>query len=350
MLNPTDFDYHLPKNQIANQPLNNRDQSRLLFVDRSSQKLSDHHFFEIENYLGKNDVLVLNQTKVFPARIFGQKSTGGHFEILLAHQISQDTLEALSRPRLKSGLLLNFSSLLSAQIIDSNPDTGLITLKFNQFGTEFYQSLNQLGHTPIPPYIKNSQSEKILRQNYQTIYAKNTGSSAAPTAGLHFTKELLKKLSDRGVQIEYVTLHVGLGTFQPLRLENLKSKTLHTESYFIDPDTINRLNNAKNSGKKITAVGTTTTRCLESFAINPTATSTQLFIYPPYKFKFVDSLITNFHLPQSSLLMLVYAFCSHPNTPQKFSIFSDSLIGQAYLYAVQNDYRFFSFGDAMWII
>lgn len=350
MLDPKNFDYHLPKNQIANQPLKIRDHSKLLFVDRSCQQFFDHQFFEIENYLDSNDVLVLNQTKVFPARIFGQKSTGGKFEILLAHQISLDSWEALSRPRLKIGQILNFSDTFIAKVIDSHPDTGIITLKFNQSSKDkFYNSLDEIGRTPIPPYIKNSQSENKLRQVYQTIYAQYTGSSAAPTAGLHFTQNLLSKIKNRGVQIEYITLHVGLGTFQPLRPENLKTKTLHSETYFIDPGTASRLKTAKASGKRIISVGTTTARCLESYFIDPKKNTTQLFIYPPYKFKFIDSLITNFHLPQSSLLMLVSAFTSYPNTSQKFTSFPGSLIGRAYHHAIQNDYRFFSFGDAMWI-
>ena len=341
-LNIDDYEYDLPADLIANKPLPKRDNCRLLCLDKKTNLISHKIFKNLIDLLGKNDILVLNQSKVFPARIFGKKDSGGDIELLLIRQLSSTLWLAISKPRPKVGKKINFDQNLVGKIIKSNPTTGQIEIKFNQKNEKFFQILDQIGHTPLPSYIHSCQKESQLRTEYQTVYANTIGSAAAPTAGLHFTKSLLSKLKKRGVQIEYITLHVGLGTFQNLRPENIKTKTLHTEFYEIDIDTAKRLNLAKKEKKRIIAVGTTTIRTLESAIkldgeIKPGVQSTNIFIYPPFKFKFVDSLITNFHLPKSSLLMLVSAFVS------KDQIFL------AYKEAIENKYRFFSFGDAMFI-
>lgn len=347
---PTVFDYNLPSGSIANQPVTPRDHSKLMVIDRNSGHIDNLHFFDLVDILTKNDVLVLNQTKVFPARLIGHKTTGGKVEILLLRQINASTWIGLSHPGLKINQTLLFKSDLTAKIIDANKSTGEVTIEFNFLGQEFLKILYDIGQTPTPPYIHNCQPEDIVRHQYQTVYAKESGSAAAPTAGLHFTKNLLHKLKAKGIQIEFITLHVGLGTFQPLKSENLITGKLHHETYEITKATADNLNLAKLSGKRIIAVGTTTARTLEtSSVLIPTKGETDLFIYPPYQFKFIDSLITNFHLPQSSLLMLVTAFCYYPNTNFKFTDFKSSIISQAYLSAIKSDYRFFSFGDAMWI-
>jgi len=336
-----DYSYYLPPNLIANKPTSKRDHCRLLTLDKSTGKIDHLHFFNLIDLLGPSDVLVLNQSKVFPARIFGKKDSGGQIEILLIRQIKSDQWLAISKPRPQIGKKIFFDHQLVGEVIKSEPETGEIILKFNFKHDQIFKVLDQIGHTPIPPYIKSVQTEKQIRSEYQTVYAKPVGSAAAPTAGLHLTKELLTKLIKKGVQIEYVTLHVGLGTFQNLRPENLESKTLHSEFYEIKPSVAQRLNKAKKDGKRIIAVGTTSVRTLESAfnkdGLNPGDNSTQIFIFPPYKFKFVDALITNFHLPESSLLMLVSAF----STREK--------ILNAYQEAINNKYRFFSFGDAMFI-
>lgn len=359
-LDPKDYFYHLPNNLIANQPVALRDHCRLMSLNRQTGQIDHHQFFDLVTLLGPNDVLVLNQSKVFPARLFGKKDSGGNIEVLLLHQSKSDTWVCISKPRPKVGQSILFSHKLTGQIISSNITTGEIEIKFNFKNQKFFQVLDKIGHTPIPPYISSTQTEKEIREEYQTIYAKEIGSAAAPTAGLHFTKQLLSQLKKRGVQIEYVTLHVGLGTFQNLRPENLKSKTLHSEFYEIKPIVAKRLNLAKIKGKRIIAVGTTSVRTLESACIEinsfspssrgdvtksqrgfnqlkPGKNSTNIFIYPGIKFKFVDALITNFHLPESSLLMLVSAFSSK------------EIILNSYSKAIENKYRFFSFGDAMFI-
>jgi len=336
-----DYSYNLPQNLIANKPFSKRDHCRLLTLNKSTGKINHLHFFDLIDLLGPNDVLVLNQSKVFPARLFGKKNTGGGIEVLLIHQIKSDTWQAISKPRPKVGREVLFDHNLIGKIIKSDSVTGEIEIKFNYKNDKFFQVLDKIGHTPIPPYINPTQTEKEIKSEYQTVYAKPIGSAAAPTAGLHFTKELLLKLKQKGVQIEYITLHVGLGTFQNLRPENLESKTLHSEFYEIKPSVAKRLNQAKKNGKRIVAVGTTSVRTLESACnkknLKSGKSSTQIFIFSPYKFKFVDALITNFHLPESSLLMLVSAFAT------KEKIFN------AYNEAIKNKYRFFSFGDAMLI-
>ena len=336
-----DYSYNLPENLIANHPTSRRDHCRLLSLNKKTGEINHLKFFDLKNILGLNDVLVLNQSKVFPARLFGQKKTGGKFEILLIRQINADSWLAISKPRLLIGQELIFGHKLEAQVLKSDKDTGQIEIKFNQKHQQFFQTLVKIGQTPIPPYIHTSNFESEIRKEYQTVYAKEIGSAAAPTAGLHFTKKLLADLKNRGVQIEYITLHVGLGTFQNLRPENITTKTLHQEFYDIEPAVADRLNLAKQQGKRIIAVGTTSVRTLESVyqnnQIKSGQNSTQIFIYPPFKFKFVDCLITNFHLPESSLLMLVSAFAGKKN------------ISKSYQEAIKEKYRFFSFGDAMFI-
>ncbi len=343
-LNIKDYFYLLPQSLIANKPSSRRDHCRLLTLNKKTGEINHLHFYDILDVLGPNDVLVLNQSKVFPARLFGKKESGGEIEILLLHQLTGNTWLAISKPRPKVGQKLFFPHQLTGKVLKSDPKTGQIEIKFNFKNNQFFQILDKIGHTPIPPYIHSVQTEKEIRSEYQTVYAnpQKTGSAAAPTAGLHFTKSLLAKLKQKGVQIEYITLHVGLGTFQNLRPENIESKRLHSEFYEIKQNVAKRLNQAKKDGKRIIAVGTTSVRTLES-AIDKShqiiagQNSTQIFIYPPYQFKFVDALITNFHLPESSLLMLVSAFAG------KDRIF------KAYQEAVDKKYRFFSFGDAMFI-
>ena len=341
MLNQKDFYYSLPETLIANKPELKRDHCRLMSLNKKTKEINHFKFFDLKKILGSNDVLVLNKSKVFPARLFGQKVTGGKFEILLLHQIDSFSWLAISKPRLTLNQKLLFGHNLTGQVVKSNKISGEIEIKFNQKHATFLQTLDKIGHTPLPPYISSKESESKIRKEYQTVYAKETGSAAAPTAGLHFTKKLISDLKKKGIQIEYITLHVGLGTFQNLRPENINTKTLHQEFYEIDIATAKRLNLAKEQGKRIIAVGTTSVRTLESAIKNSQLksgkNSTQIFIYPPYKFKFVDALITNFHLPESSLLMLVSAFAGKKN------------IFKAYQEAIDKEYRFFSFGDAMFI-
>ena len=348
------FDYVLPKELIANSPITPRDHSRLLVINRKDQSLDHHLFYEIENYLNSNDVLVLNKTKVFPARFFGTKRTGGKIEVLLIEEIRTGVWKALTKPGIKVDQNIIFEGS-SFKAIDHEEQTVLLETKTDKI--ELLNLLDKYGHTPLPPYIHNEDPETELRVKYQTVYAETKGSVAAPTAGFHFTEELLKRLKDKGVQIEYVTLHVGLGTFAPVKTKNLEDHPMHSEEFFVDNETLERLNIAKKSGKRIISVGTTTTRVLETLTNDlgqldqlELRNSTNLFIYPPYKFKFVDALITNFHLPESTLLSLVSTFVSYPNTEDKFVNFDKSLMGKAYKEAIKEKYRFYSFGDASLII
>jgi S-adenosylmethionine:tRNA ribosyltransferase-isomerase len=348
------FDYVLPKELIANSPANPRDSSRLLVIDRKTKELTHKHFYDIENYLGKNDVLVLNKTKVFPARFFGKKETGGMIEVLLIEEIKTGVWKALTKPGLKDGQTISFQGL-SLQAVGHEEQTVLLETKTDKI--ELLNLLDKFGKTPLPPYIHSGDSEEELRVKYQTVYAKIKGSVAAPTAGFHFTEALLKKLEDKGVQIEYITLHVGLGTFAPVKTTRLEDHPMHYEYFEVEKDVAKRLNSAKKVGKKVISVGTTTTRVLETLAnenrelrIGNLKGSTNLFIYPPYKFQFIDGLITNFHLPESTLLTLISAFVSYPNTDDKFEDFDNSLVGKAYSEAIKNKYRFYSFGDACLIL
>lgn len=346
------FDYHLEQDRIAQEPANPRDSAKLLVVDRKTGKVDDWHVSDLPRLLTPNDVLVFNQTKVMPVRLFGQKITGGKVELLLTRQLNEDTWEAISTPGLKVGQKLEIE-VLKAEVVDRSEE--VVTIKFSDRGEYLRERIFEFGKTPIPPYIHSQKTERELRRIYQTVYAKKEGSVAAPTAGLHFTKELLVSLREKGIQTEFLTLHVGLSTFRGVKTERIEDHQMHPEWFHLDEETTKRLNQAKVEGKRIISVGTTTTRVLESCTdengvLFPKEGDTKIFIYPPYQFKFVDSLMTNFHLPKSTLLMLVSAFVSVPNTKDKFTSFRHSLMGKVYDYAIENDYRFFSFGDTMLIL
>lgn len=341
-MNISEFDYDLPKELIAQTPLEKRDSSRLLVMDKKSGELVHESFSNIIQYLNKGDVLVLNDTKVIPARLIGEKEeTGAVIELLLLKDLGNDVWECLSKPakRLKVGTIVSFGNgLLKASVVEKF-DEGLTHVKLLYDGI-LMEILDKLGTMPLPPYIHESLSDQ---GRYQTVYAKNIGSAAAPTAGLHFTKELLSEIEKKGVIITYVTLHVGLGTFRPVEVENVLEHHMHSEYYIMSKETANILNSAKDDGRRIIAVGTTSTRTLETIASNnngrfvATSGNTDIFIYPGYEFKGIDCLITNFHLPKSTLVMLVSALSSKEN------------IMNAYREAIENKYRFFSFGDAMFI-
>lgn len=364
MLQLSDFSYHLPPELIAQAPLSRRDQSRLLLLNRSSQTLSHYHFYDLPELLRPGDVLVRNNTKVIPMRLTGHKQSGGKVEVLL---IKKDTAtpnaevwECLSKPGLKIGQQVFFEEGVTAQCLRADGYTRW--LQFRDFSGPFITILDQIGATPIPPYIHSETSEDELRRQYQTIYAKKAGSAAAPTAGLHFTPELDQRLQAAGIEIQEVTLHVGLGTFSPVKEKDITQHHMHKEWFELSPATAATLSSAKRQGRRIIAVGTTTIRVLETCSelepldptplphLVPQTGETAIYIYPPYQFKCVDGLITNFHLPESTLLMLVSALVTQPNTPLPFSTFSESLVGQAYQAAIAQRYRFFSFGDGMLII
>ncbi len=351
------FDYILPEDRIGTVPAEPRESARLLVINRVNLTIVEGRVGDLVSILGPDDVLVLNDTKVFPARLFGQKESGGKVEILLIRE-DGDSWWAMSKPGLGKGKRLKFKAMpadrqdLSGEIIDNK--NGLVKIKFDKTGEEFKKIILEIGKTPLPPYINSSLTEEEAREKYQTVYAKYEGSVAAPTAGFHFSENLLKRLKERGVKICYVTLHVGLGTFQGVKTENIEDHQMHSEWFELAEETAKELNQYKQEGKRIISVGTTATRVLESCAndfglLEPATRETKIFIYPPYKFKFVDALITNFHLPKSTLLMLVSAFVSSPNTEEKFINFKSSLVGEAYQRAIDLDFHFYSFGDAMFI-
>ena len=336
-----DFDYYLPDELIAQVPLENREESRLLVLDKESGKKVDNKFYDIIDYLNEGDVLVLNDTKVIPARIIGVKEdTGAIIELLLLKNTENDSWECLTKPakRVKIGTIVSFGDgQLKAKCIGIGEE-GIRIFDFIYAGI-FYEILDRLGTMPLPPYIREKLEDG---SRYQTVYAKNIGSSAAPTAGLHFTSELLSKIKKKGIIIAYVTLHVGLGTFRPVNVEDVTKHKMHSEFYCMSEETSIILNKAKEEKRRIIAVGTTTTRVLETImskydTFNECSGWTDIFIYPGYEFKAIDALITNFHLPKSTLIMLVSALSSK------------DIILDAYKYAVDNRYRFFSFGDAMFI-
>ncbi len=341
-MNVNEFDYELPKELIAQTPLKVRDSSRLLVMDKNNGNIKHEHFNNIIDYLKKGDVLVLNDTKVIPARLIGVKEeTGAVIELLLLKDLGEDKWECLSKPakRLKIGTIVSFGNGdLKAQVI-AKFDEGLTHVRLIYDGI-LMEILDKLGSMPLPPYIHEKLEEN---DRYQTVYAKNIGSAAAPTAGLHFTPQLLKTIEDMGVIITYVTLHVGLGTFRPVEVENILEHHMHSEFYVMNDETAIILNKAKEEGRRIIAVGTTSTRTLETIAslnngkFKATSGNTEIFIYPGYQFKAIDCLITNFHLPKSTLVMLVSALSS-----------KDRILN-AYKVAVNEKYRFFSFGDAMFI-
>lgn len=348
------FNYNLPRKLIANSPAHPRDHSRLMVIDRKTGKIEDKHFYDIIDYLTPNDVLVLNKTKVFPARLFVNKVTGGKVEILFLEEISLGVWKTLTHPGLKLGTNLAIKKHLF-EVIGQEGITIIIDTHLSK--KKLMNLLKIYGHTPIPPYIRTENSERDLRKTYQTIYANEIGSVAAPTAGFHFTKELIDKLKDKGVHLEYVTLHVGLGTFAPVKTKNIENHPMHFESYEIEEDVARRINQAKGSGKRIISIGTTSTRVLESAAdkngridLDKLHGSTNIFIYPEYKFQSIDGLVTNFHLPKSTLIALVSAFVSFPNTDKHFKSFKSCLMGKAYKKAIEEKYRFYSFGDSSLII
>lgn len=359
MIKIADFNYSLPKNLIANRPADPRDSSRLMVLDRKSGIISHHVFREIPSFLKPGDVLVVNETKVFPARLKCTKRGGGETEVLLVKPQGNDTWECLGK-NMKINNILDFSNDIWGKVTNKSMKDGTCTIQFaSTSNSTLGELIESQGHTPIPPYIKSTLSENDLRQKYQTVYARLKGSVAAPTAGLHFTPELLGTLAERGITIEKITLHVGPGTFGTLYPHHLENKTLHEEKYTIEDDTVKRLLEAKKAGRRIIAVGTTSCRTLETVFSGNNQTlevilskakgATTLFIMPPQEFYFVDALITNFHLPESSLLMLVTAFACEPNTSHRYENFANSLIGKAYASAVKEGYHFFSFGDAMFI-
>ncbi len=340
----SDFDYTLPEQLIAQEPADKRELSRMLVVDRSVGLVADKQFLDLPDFLRKDDVLVLNNTKVFPARLYGKSDTGANLETFLVKEIDEYLWEVLARPgkRLKIGRKITFSEQFSATVIAKNDD-GKVIVKFTATG-DLNTIIDEHGQTPLPPYIKrNSRSIDTDRERYQTVYASKRGAIAAPTAGLHFTPQTLDKIRNIGTSIAEITLHVGYGTFEPVRVEDLSLHNVLPERYEIDAETAELLNRAKNDGRRIVAIGTTTTRALESnIAEFGNITSGQysagLTITPDYRFQAVDALLTNFHLPKSSLLVLVSVFGGH------------ELIMDAYRHAVAEQYRFYSYGDCMLLV
>ncbi|MFZ2695129.1 MAG: tRNA preQ1(34) S-adenosylmethionine ribosyltransferase-isomerase QueA [Lactococcus raffinolactis] len=342
-MNIEDFNFDLPEALIAQTPLENRSESRLLIIDKATQTMTDQHFYNIIDELETGDTLVLNNTRVLPARLHGQKAdTGGHIELLLLKNTVDDTWEVLAKPakKLKNGTVISFGDgRLTATVVDDTLDHGGRIVTFNYDGI-FLEVLESLGEMPLPPYIH----EKLKDQGrYQTVYAKENGSAAAPTAGLHFTDDLLAQIKAKGVNIAWVTLHVGLGTFRPVSVDNIEEHDMHSEFYILPEETADIINATKTAGKRVIAVGTTSIRTLESVAqkfggkVQADSDWTNIFIKPGYKFQVVDAFSTNFHLPKSTLVMLVSAFAGR------------EFVLEAYQHAIDEHYRFFSFGDAMFV-
>lgn len=338
-MNKSDFYYNLPEELIAQTPVEPRDHSRMLVYDRETGEIEHKHFYDIIDYLKAGDVLVINDTKVLPARIYGVKEgTGAKIEFLLHKRIRLDEWEVLVKPAKKVtvGAVIRFSDELTATVTGYIGE-GLRTVRFSYDGV-FEDILSRVGEMPLPHYIHERLSDG---KRYQTVYARESGSSAAPTAGLHFTPELLQKIRDKGVEVVKVLLHVGLGTFRPVKAENILDHKMHSEYYCVTPEAAAAVNKAKAEGRRVIAVGTTSVRTLESAwhdgKLNAESGETSIFIYPPYKFKAVDALITNFHLPESTLIMLVSAFIGRENALKMYEC------------AVENKYRFFSFGDATFL-
>ena len=337
----SDFDYYLPQELIAQHRSEPRDSSRLIVYDRAADKIFHRHFYDITDYLKEGDLLVRNNTKVLPARMFAHTEHGGIVEVLLLKRFDLTEWEVLVKPGKKArvGTVLTINDELSLKVLSIIPESGGRRVRFFYDGV-FEDIVSRVGEMPLPPYI----TEKLKDgSRYQTVYAKHDGSAAAPTAGLHFTRELLDKIEKKGVETADILLHVGLGTFRPVKAEEISAHHMHSEYYEIDEIAAEKINRAKSEGRRVIAVGTTSVRTLESAAdekgfVKPVKANTEIFIYPPYKFKCVDALITNFHLPKSTLLMLVSAFSSREK------------ILELYNTAVREKYRFFSFGDAMFIM
>ena len=339
-MNKSDFDFYLPEELIAQTPLEKRDNSRLLHLDKNTGKIEHKHFYDIKQYIRPGDCLVLNDSRVLPARLIGTRPTGGAVELVLLKDLGDNCWECLSRPgrKTKPGQELIFGNGELTAVVQDLTQGGNRIVKFDYKGI-FLEILERLGKMPLPPYIKEELQDS---ERYQTVYSKELGSAAAPTAGLHFTKELLSEIEDMGVSICCVTLHVGLGTFRPVKAENIEDHDMHSEFCIIPEDTAKTVNDTKKAGGRVIAVGTTSCRTLESFTtddgvLQATSGWTNIFIYPGYKFKCIDALITNFHLPESTLIMLVSALAGR------------ECILNAYKTAVNEKYRFFSFGDAMFI-
>lgn len=334
----TDFDYDLPQELIAQHPMEPRDHSRLLVVDKKTGEIEHKHFYDLVNYLKPGDVLVFNDTRVIPARLHGTKDTGAHVEVFLLTRRDATDWEVLVRPgkKLQVGAKINFSDELSCEVIE-HTDFGGRVVRFKYDGI-FEEILDRLGETPLPPYITAPLEDK---ERYQTVYNRERGSAAAPTAGLHFTKELMQKIKDIGCEEVFVTLHVGLGTFRPVSEAKIEDHKMHKEFYTVSQEAADAVNKAKAEGRRIIAVGTTAVRTLEAAGadgqLHAGSSWTNIFIYPGYKFRLVDDLVTNFHLPQSTLLMLVSTLSTR------------EIMLQTYKKAVEEKYRFFSFGDAMFI-
>ncbi|EHK2440302.1 tRNA preQ1(34) S-adenosylmethionine ribosyltransferase-isomerase QueA [Clostridium perfringens] len=337
----SDFYFELPEELIAQYPLEKRDSSRLMVLDKKTGEIEHRKFHDILEYLNEGDTLVLNNTRVLPARLIGEKEeTGGKIEFLLLKRIEEDKWECLAKPgrKAKVGTVFTFGEGKLKAIVREIGEEGNRIIEFKYDGI-FEQVLDELGQMPLPPYIHEKLEDK---ERYQTVYSKEKGSAAAPTAGLHFTEELLKEIKDKGVNIAYLTLHVGLGTFRPVKVDDVNNHVMHSEYYHLDKENAELINKTKESGKRVIAVGTTSSRTLETIGdengrVREQSGWTDIFIYPGYKFKIVDNLITNFHLPESTLIMLVSALAGQDN------------IMNAYNTAVKEKYRFFSFGDSMFI-
>ncbi|MBS5785565.1 MAG: tRNA preQ1(34) S-adenosylmethionine ribosyltransferase-isomerase QueA [Clostridia bacterium] len=340
-MNVSDFYYDLPEELIAQTPIEKRDESRLMVLNRANQTIEHKTFKDIIDYLEPGDCLVRNNTKVIPARLYGKKATGAKIEFLLLNRIEGDIWECIVRPghKLKPGTEVEFGDgILKAKVLDVM-EGGTRKVEFKYEGI-FNEILDKIGLMPLPPYIHESLKDN---DRYQTVYAKYEGSAAAPTAGLHFTPELFEKIKAKGIDVANVTLHVGIGTFRPVKVENVEEHHMHSEHFYIKQEDADKINNAKKNGKRVIAVGTTSCRVLETIAdengmVKPTEGDTQIFIYPGYKYKCLDGLVTNFHLPESTLIMLVSALAGR------------DYIMKAYNEAVKERYRFFSFGDAMLIL
>ena len=341
-----EYDYELPKELIAQVPSEKRENCRMMVLDRVKKSVEHKHFYDITDYFDENDVIVLNNTKVIPARLFGRKNTGAHIEVFLLKQISDKVWEVLINPskRVKEESIIEISPDLYVKVLTrQNEGKWLVELHYDG---NFYEILDKVGNIPLPPYIERTMTDEQLKNldydRYQTVYAQREGSVAAPTAGLHFTEEILEKLKAKGVQICYVTLNVGLGTFRPVKVENILEHKMDSEEFEISAETAKIINDAKKQGKKITAVGTTTVRTLETCAkkygeVIETIDDSTLFIYPGFEFKVVDRLITNFHLPKSTLIMLVSAFAGK------------DFVFDSYAEAIKEQYKFYSYGDCMLI-
>lgn len=350
MLLLSEYDYELPENLIAQMPADKRENSKMMVLNRKDRTISHKHFYDIVDLIEPNTLLVMNNTKVLPARLIGYKDTGAKIEVFLLKQIDENKKlwDVLIKPskRIKSGTVIKISEELSVKAIERLEENGEWLVELLYEDENVLNVLHRNGNIPLPPYIErkipNEDLKKLDFERYQTVYAEDEGSVAAPTAGLHFTKDILKRLEEKGVELCYVTLNVGLGTFRPVQCENVLEHKMHSESFEISEKSANQINNAKASGKTILAVGTTTVRTLETAyqkfgCIKACNDSSELFIYPPYDFKVVDKLITNFHLPKSTLLMLVSALAGK------------DYIFEAYKEAISSNYRFFSYGDCMFI-